>query len=80
MPLEVNPRGGHTNLRINGNLRSAAARTWSSRTTYNRILGVNATDVLTVPAGRTISGAGHIGLNAMGLVNQGTIDANGNKP
>ena len=76
-PLEVNGTGNLTNLRINGNLTlSGSENVVLSNNVNNRILGVNATDVLTVSAGRTISGAGNIGANSMGLANQGTIDAN----
>ena len=80
-PLEVNSTGSVTNLKINGNLTlSGSGNVVLSNNTNNRVSGVTATDVLTLSAGQTISGAGQVGFNLMGLVNQGTIDANLSNP
>jgi hypothetical protein len=80
-PLEVNGAFATTNLRINGNFTlSGSENVVLSNNLNNRIVGVSATDVLTVSAGRTISGAGNIGADFMGLANLGTINGNVSTP
>ncbi|MBI1370019.1 MAG: choice-of-anchor D domain-containing protein [Planctomycetes bacterium] len=76
--VHQNSGGNTTDVRIDGDTTFTGNGTWTmSNTTANRMFAFNnANDVLTNAAGHTIQGAGQIGANSMGLINNGLIIAN----
>ncbi|NMC74692.1 MAG: choice-of-anchor D domain-containing protein, partial [Geobacteraceae bacterium] len=74
--LRLNSAGGATDLRINGDVTLAGPGSLTmSNNTNNRILNGSAAGTLTNSAGHTIQGAGQLGVNLIGLDNQGLIVA-----
>ena len=77
--LSINSTGSTTQLKVSGGtvtIGGTGAITLSDRTA-NRIIGVASTDVLELGSGQSLSGAGQIGANFMGLINRGLINATG---
>ncbi len=77
----INSTGSTTELRISGavTLAGDGAVIMGSNSTYSRLTGVSGTagaNVLTNGSDHTIQGNGRIGMNYMGLDNQGLITAN----
>ncbi|HUK83993.1 MAG TPA: thrombospondin type 3 repeat-containing protein [Verrucomicrobiae bacterium] len=79
--ISFNSTGNATELRIaNGTKLVGGGTVTMGNNANNRIVGVTTgTEVLT-NLDNTIQGSGQIGLNVMGLVNFGTIDANQSVP
>ncbi len=70
----------YAELVIGGNVTLTGGGTVTlSNSPYNLVYGAAGTDVLT-NANNLIQGAGQLGFGQMGLVNQGTIDANQSTP
>ena len=76
--LLMNSTGNFTDMRIDDAVTlSGAGRVTLGGNTNNRIFGLSGgDDVLTNAADHTIDGGGQLGANALGIVNEGTIDAN----
>ena len=77
--LQLASTANTTDLRLNGDVTlTGAGSVTMSNYANNRIFGNSgsATEVLTNAAGHTIQGAGQLGVNQMGLNNQGLILAN----
>jgi hypothetical protein len=79
--LQLNSSGALTDLRINGDvtLTGPGSLTMGNHVN-NRILNGSSVGTLTNTAGHTIQGAGQLGVNLIGLNNQGLILANQNTP
>ena len=74
--ITMSAGGNDTNLIIGANVTLTGGGTVTlGNSVNNRIYGALGTDILT-NANNTIQGSGQIGADQMGLVNQGTIDAN----
>ncbi|MGH7943498.1 MAG: beta strand repeat-containing protein [Opitutaceae bacterium] len=72
---------GNNELKIDGAATvSGIGNITLSDATSNRILAASAGSTLTVAPSQSIIGAGSLGLNTLGLVNQGTIIAVGTNP
>ncbi|TVR66373.1 MAG: hypothetical protein EA420_01760, partial [Candidatus Competibacteraceae bacterium] len=74
--LSLSSTGTATTLRVGDTTFSGTGVVSLGNSTSNRIIGIEATNVLTNAAGHTIRGSGQLGNNFMGLNNQGLIDAN----
>ncbi len=76
--VNQNDAGSITDVRISGDVTLAGNGTWTmSNSPNNRWFGLTSgTEILTNSANHTINGRGQLGTNAMGLVNDGLIDAN----
>ena len=78
--ITLSGTSNNTNLIIGGNVTLTGGGTVTlDNSPNNRIYGAAGTDVLT-NANNLIQGSGNIGVGQMGLVNQGTIDANQSTP
>ena len=75
--IAMNSAGNVTELVATGATTTLSGGTVSmSNNIENFIFGAAGTNVLVVPSGATIQGAGFVGDNQLTLTNQGTIDAN----
>src|SRR2546427_8532754 len=76
--LTLNDTGSASNLLLSGNVTLAGSGTvrLSDRTGKRNFRQNIGQGLLTDAAGHTIQGAGQIGANVMGLLNQGLIRAN----
>ena len=79
--LQMNSTGSDTNLRINGDVTlSGTGNLTMGNSDRNRIYNGTTVGTLTNAAGHTIQGAGQLGVNLIGLNNQGLILANQTTP
>ncbi|TVR95524.1 MAG: hypothetical protein EA406_13810, partial [Rhodospirillales bacterium] len=76
--IRLNSVGSTTDLRVEGNVTLAGDGVLSmSNVAVNRIRGNAATNVLTNTSDHTIRGSGQLGVNSMGLINEGVIEGDG---